>query len=129
MSESKGPKRNTVAIAIGVIIIVIIAGVALYFVFNALGVGKPSDVVVSGTVTTTGLGTSPQLVTFTSQSTGNPYVANANGGTYSITLPNRDTYSVTITYKVLGLTLGSTASAGTLNLDTTQSSITENWVG
>ena len=129
MSEGK-PKRNALAIAIGIIVIVIVVGVAGYFLYNAFGIGKPSDVLVSGTVTTTG--TYPQKITFTSESTGNPYVANVNAGTYSITLPNHDTYNATITY---GRTISSagviaaTANVGTLNLDTTQSSITENWVG
>jgi len=128
MGEKKGTKRNIVAIAIGVIVIVIVAGVALYFIFNTVGIGKPKDVLVVGFVTTARSATTPETITFTSLRNGETYVASATGGTYAITLPNGDSYSVTITWESHGVT-GGTANAGTLNLDTTQSSITENWVG
>ncbi len=117
-------------LAIGLIlaIIVIVIVVAMAVPGSVPGISKPSQVVLSGTVTTTGTGTSPEKITFTSETTGNNYVADANGGTYSVTLPNQDTYSVSITWKFLGIT-GGTADAGTLNLDSASATMTENWSG
>lgn len=138
MSEQTSGKKKSanrkIAIVIGVIVIVIIAGIALYYLYNTVGFIKPSEVTLTGTVTTTGANTRPEKITFTSSTTGNTYVATASGGgnpaTYTITLPNGDTYTVTITWvnTILGI-IGGNANAGTLNLNTFQSSITENWAG
>jgi len=94
--------------------------------------GKPGYVTVTGTVTTTGTGTNPEKITFTSEINGNPYVASCTGGgnpaAYTISLPNGDNYEVTITWQFLGVT-GGNANAGTLNLDTFDSTISMNWSG
>lgn len=77
----------------------------------------------------TGTGTSPESITFTSLKDGSTYAAEVDGGTpatYSINLPNGQSYSVTIKWKFLGIA-GGTANVGTLNLDTFKRSIAENW--
>ena len=120
---------SNVVIAIIVVCVVLVAVLGIYFASKGgIGIVKPKEVTLTGTVTTTGTGTSPEKITFKSLSDGQTYVANANGGTYSITLPNSDSYGVTITWKFLGIT-GGTADAGTLNLDSTEASITRNWAG
>jgi hypothetical protein len=127
MNEKRGVSNVVLAIAaIAIIVIGVVAYMAL--TTNSFAPAKPKEVALSGTVTTTGTGTSPEKITFTSEKNGNTYVANANGGTYSISLPNEDTYKVTITWKVLGIT-GGNADAGTLNLDTTEASMVKNWAG
>jgi len=60
-----------------------------------LQVVAPISVTVSGTVTTSGSGTTGTSVIFTSSS-GSTYPATTSGGSYSITLPNKDTYSATV---------------------------------
>lgn len=132
-SVKKGSNRK-IAIAITVVVILIIAGVAIYYLYNTVGIGKPSQVTLTGTVTTTGSYTRPEKLTFTSVTSSNTYVAACSGGgnpaTYTITLPNGDTYTVTIVYvnTLVGI-FGGNANAGTLNLNTHQSSITQNWAG
>jgi hypothetical protein len=114
-----------------VIIIVIIAG-GIYILSQTPGFGKPKEVTLTGTVTTTGTGTTPEKITFTSVRDETIYVAAVTGGnpgTYSISLPNGDSYSVKITWKILGLVTGGDADAGTLNLDTFEESIEKNWAG
>jgi hypothetical protein len=86
---------------------------------------KPDIVNLSGTVTT-GNGTSPQQIAFTSKTNGHYYIADAYSGNYLITLPNEDTYMVTLTWKNMSVTQGN-LSAGTLNLSSTTSTIIENW--
>jgi len=119
---------------IAVVVIVIIVGVAIYYIYNTVGIIKPSQVTLTGTITTTGANTRPEKITFTSVKTGYTYVATASGGgnpaTYTITLPNGDTYTVSIHWvnTILSIISGD-ADAGTLNLNTFQSSITENWAG
>jgi hypothetical protein len=44
-------------------------------------------------------------------------------------LPNEDTYTVTITWKAFGAIPGGDADAGTLNLNETEESIVRNWAG
>lgn len=117
------------AVIIGGIVTVL----AIYVIIQRPGFIKPKEVTLTGTVTTTGTGTIPEKITFTSMRDGKTYVAavvgGGNPGTYSITLPNGDSYKVTITWKILGLITGGTADAGTLNLDTFETSIEKNWAG
>lgn len=134
MSEKKGISNVVIAIVV-LCVVVIGVGLAVYFASNGgVGIIKPKEVTLTGTVTTTGTGTNPEKITFTSMSNNKDYVAACTGGgnpaPYSITLPNGDSYKVTITWKTLfGLITGGNADAGTLNLDSSQSSITENWAG
>ena len=117
-------------VLIGIAVFVLFAGL-LYFGMNG-GVGtiKPKDVTVSGTVMTMGIHTTPEKITFTSLSDKEDYTSACNGGnpsSYSISVPNGQSYNITITWKYVRLTTGGTADAGTLYLDETQSSITRNW--
>ena len=117
--------RN-IAIA-GVVIIAVIIVIALVTIVPIIA--KPTVVTLTGTVTTTGTGTTPERITFTSYKTGSTYVAAVYDHSYSIQLPNGETYKVKITYKFLGLITVGEADAGTLDLDSSESSIVRNWVG
>lgn len=55
----------------------------------------PATVTVSGTVSTSGSGTTGTNVVFTSSS-GSTYPGAISSGSYSVTLPNKDTYSATV---------------------------------
>jgi len=126
---SKGRSKWTIP---AIIIVVVVAALAIYVIVQTPGFIKPKEVTLTGTVTTTGTGTTPEKITFTSLRDGKTYVAAVSGGnpgTYTITLPNGDSYEVTITWKILGLLTGGTADAGTLNLDTFETSIEKNWAG
>lgn len=119
-------------IAAAVIIVIVIAMVSIYILSQTPGIGKPKEVTLTGTVTTTGTGTSPEKITFTCNRDGMTYVTavyGGNPGTYTISLPNGDSYSVKITWKILGIITGGDADAGTLNLDTFEESIEKNWSG
>ena len=87
---------------------------------------KPDIVNLSGTVIITGNGTSPQQIAFTSKTNGHYYIADAYSGNYSITLPNEDTYMVTLTWKNMSVTQGN-LNADTLNLNSPTSTMVENW--
>lgn len=94
MNEQTGEKRSSnrrIAIAVAVVFIVIILGAVVYYLYNTVGIGKPSQVTVSGTVTTVGDNTRPTKVTFTSVTTEQTYIAATSGGgnpaTYTIALP------------------------------------------
>lgn len=114
--------------------IVIVAAVTFYqFMYTPTtsAAGKPEAVELSGTVTTNRTAGIPQNITFTSMSDGTNYVAVCEGGgnpaDYSITLPNEDTYQVTVTSTVFGLIGGGGTDAGTLNLDETKTSLIKDW--
>jgi len=62
---------------------------------NILQAVAPISVTVSGSVSTSGSGTTGTNVIFTSSS-GSAYPASISGGSYSVTLPNKDTYSATV---------------------------------
>jgi hypothetical protein len=129
MNEKK--INSNVAIAFVVLCSVTVGvGLAVYFASNrGARIIRPKGVTVTGTVTATVAGTF-EKITFTSLSNGATYLTVANGETYSITIPNDDSYNVTIAWKLFGITGGNAtlnANEGTLNLDTTQPSVTENW--
>jgi len=117
---------KSIAIA-GIVIIVII--VVIEVVTGVPGIMKPKVVTLTGTVTTTGTGTTPERITFTSYKTGSTYVVAVYDHSYSIQLLNGETYKVKITYKFLGLVTVGEADAGTLDLDSSEPSIVRNWVG
>lgn len=73
-------------------------------------------VTVSGTVTTTGLGTHPTAIQFVNTVTGATFTAAVVSNSYSIELPNQQTYSVTVSWSGL---LGASGSfdAGTLRVN------------
>jgi hypothetical protein len=129
---SSSSRRNTKWIILAVAIIIIVVLFAAYIAFIMPRIDKPKEVTLTGTVTTTGTGTNPEKITFKSMRDEKTYVAGVSGGgnpgTYSIVLPNGDSYKVSITWKFFGIT-GGTADAGTLNLDTSATSIERNWAG
>jgi len=128
MQSQKQPsfRKSNIGTAAGVVIIAIIIAVAV--TTTVPGIVKPKIVTLTGTVTTTGTGTIPEKITFISYKTGNTYVAAVYDHSYSIQLPNGETYNVKITYKFLGLVTVGEADAGTLDLDSSEPFIVRNWV-
>lgn len=129
--------ENSRIILIGVVAIIILIGIAVVSIFGSnisgafLGIFKPSTVAVTGYVETVGTGTYPQKITFISHKTGNKYVSTMLNRArykvdYMINLKNLDTYKVKITWAVAGITVNE-CDAGTLNLDSFQSTIYRNW--
>lgn len=134
MTEKKRSGYRNIGIGIGIAVGVIIAVIAIYVVF--MTPTKPKEVMVSGAAYMSGTGKSPEKITFTSMRNGYTYVAFAYdirgvGGSYSISLPNGDSYKVTITWKAFDYlpSAGGNADAGTLNLDTSETEFYENWEG
>jgi hypothetical protein len=72
-----------------------------------------AEVYVSGTVTTTGFGTSPTQIQFVDQQTGLTYTGALSGTSYSISLQNEHSYTVTVYWQGLLYSSG-TYSGGTL---------------
>ena len=76
---------------------------------------------VSGTVTATGFEIPPTQIQFTNTATGLTYAATVQNGSYSISLPNQQSYNVICTWG--GLTFNATGIAisgiqmGTLNVN------------
>jgi len=133
MSESKGTSEGIVIVG-ALCAIAIVAAVTFYQFMDTPAIivaGKPEEVELSGTVTINRTAAIPQNITFTSISDGTNYVATCEGGgnpaDYSITLPNEDTYQVTITSKVFGLIHDGNTNAGTLTLNQTKTSIIKDW--
>ena len=93
-----------------VVLVVIVVGIAGYYLYSS---SSNSNVTVSGAATITGAPAQPVSVIFTS-GTGHVYVATVNAGNFdyfSISLPNFQTYSTTITLKG-----GGTCNAPTFSL-------------
>jgi hypothetical protein len=133
MNENRGNSEGIVIV--GVLCAIVIGAAVTFYQFmytpTTSAAAKPEEVVLSGTVTTNRTAATPQNITFTSMSDGTNYVAACEGGgnpaDYSITLPNEDTYQVTISSKVFGLIYGGAADAGTLTLDETKPSLAKDW--
>ncbi len=84
----------------------------LYFEFN---MEKYPMVTVTGTVKTVGLGTSPFRIDLKSNT--GTFSAEVTNGRYSVNLPNRATYQLTVSWKsVAGIQTG-TCNGGSLNLN------------
>ena len=66
-----------------------------------------ANIQVSGTVTTTGVGTSPSQIQFIDQQTGLTYTDSMSGSSYTITLQNEHTYDVVCYWKGLLYSTGS----------------------
>ena len=89
----------------------------------------PDSVLLSGTVATKTLGTTPKVISFVSASNNQTSNARVQDGHYSITLPNRDYYN---TYIEFGTVTGDVGSgkclAGAFGLFNVQEqAITANW--
>jgi hypothetical protein len=106
-----------------VVIVVLLLVVVVAFLIFRTSVGTQltyPNVLVSGTVSTLGIGTHPIRIDFASPS-GQVYSAQVNNGQYSISLPNNQDYSVTVTGAgALGYT--GSCSGGSLNLNVLASS-------
>jgi uncharacterized protein (UPF0333 family) len=107
------PKSNTSRNVVIVVLVVIAVGIVGYYLYSS---SSNSNVTVSGAATITGASgasAQPVSVIFTSD-TGHVYVATINAGNFdyfSISLPNFQTYSTTITLKG-----GGTCNAPTFSL-------------
>jgi len=105
--------RNVI-LAIAVILIIVLIVGFIYYSGYSNQLSYP-QVNVSGTINTVGAGTTPIRVDFTSSS-GSTYSAQVTNNGYSITLPNHDTYSVSVDYETIISSTG-TCSAGSLGLN------------
>ncbi len=91
----------------------------------------PDTVVVTGSVASNRAGAVPEKIVFTCQSSGSRFVSEVlggNAGNYSVTLPNRHYYAVTVTWATSGVD-GGTLTTDTLDLFSTESSLEVNWTG
>ncbi len=89
-----------------------------------------AKVFLSGTVTTTGLGTHPTGIKFVGVSSGQTFETGLDGNAYSINLPNQQTYRVTCSWAGLLWSSG-TFDGGTLNVNEGVGTIsmTQNFAG
>ena len=111
---------------ITVIIVLLLSGVAYYFSAGLTGI--PSSITVSGRVSTNDAGTNPKAVVFTNENSGQAYDTAVFNGQYSVSLPNQQSYTVTIEWS------GPTGANGTCNAGTVSlgqgagaSSLTGDW--
>ena len=130
MSERKGISSLLV---VGIVIIAIVVVVGLYYAFTTPGIIKPNEVMLTGSVTTTGTGTTPLQIKFTSINDNTDFyqincVGGGNPASYTINLPNQRSYRVTITWRGLLFNTGDT-DVGRLDLDTFDTSLTHDWAG
>jgi hypothetical protein len=71
-------------------------GVAVYFTYPHIG--SPRLVTVFGLVGTTGAGTVPDTVSFTSARSSVTYSAEVTSGSFTTKLPNYDSYNITVSW-------------------------------
>ena len=119
-------KSNTgrnVAIIVIVLLLVLVLAFLLFRTPLGTQISYP-QVQVSGAITTEGAGTHPIRVDFTSPSE-QVYSSQVNDGKYSITLPNNQDYSVTVTWSGLTGNTG-TCNGGALNLNVNANAYTFN---
>jgi hypothetical protein len=104
-----GSRSNKTRYAILAVFGVILVIVVIFLIEPAIII---QNVTVSGNVGTTGTGTTPSGISFSTN--GQSYSAPVISGTYSISLPNGHDFTVTITYKLLGVS--GTCQANSFNL-------------
>ncbi len=130
-------KRTTLALTVLLVLLfsVIILAIALNFISTtptSTAPLKPEYVTVSGTANNTdhfdyaSPTITPNTITFTSGKNGTTYETSFTGENYSLSLPNLDSYNVTINWQFNSI-YADDSYAGTLNLNTTETSITKNW--
>lgn len=88
---------------------------------------KPSRVVLTGLIQVTGADIAYEKVNFTSLRDNTTYVASVVSGVYNISLPNGDSYEVTIIAYFVGYPNGRAYAAGTLDLNTNETSLRRDW--
>jgi hypothetical protein len=114
-------------IVIAVVIIIGVVGLVGYLASRPGGiVERYPRVTVTGTVETVGFGTSPLRVNFKNIKTGEMFTAPVEKGRYSIALPNRASYEVTVDWSGIGGITSGTAKAGILNLNVDADTYTYN---
>ena len=126
----KSPQNRPKWLLPFILIAIIISIVGVYVVYNSLITPLPSSVTLTGTVTSANGLKVPELITFISLSSGSKfesYVSGGMSGTYAVTLPNENSYKVTVTWASKGD--GGTADLGTLNLNSNEAAFERNWVG
>ena len=88
----------------------------------------PDSVLLSGTVATKTIGTSPKVISFVSASNNQTSNAQVQDGRYSITLPNRDSFNAYIEFGTVTGDVGAgKCVAGGLILFTQSDSLVANW--
>jgi hypothetical protein len=88
----------------------------------------PKQVTVSGTFSTNGVGTTPVAIHFISSASGISYPGQTSGNSYTVVLPNPDTYTVKIDGSNFGGIGGGTCTAGNLPLyEQFPVSVVANW--
>jgi hypothetical protein len=92
--------------------------------FTLTVVSPPSTVTVSGTASTS-FGTTPYDIQFTNAS-GIGFIASVNSGSYSITIPNFETYKITIFYSSIAGT-GTCSVSDLLYLQTAPNTLTKDY--
>ncbi len=122
----KPKKAVGIGIAVVAVVVAIIIGIWAYSNFAPqYSQNIIPYVTVSGSASTTGAATKPVFIDFTSD-TGASTSANVAGGSYSITLANQHSYTMTIHYSAgFGITSG-TCNAGTLSVYSSSSSMQTN---
>jgi hypothetical protein len=130
--ESDDRRRLIFIFAIIVVVVVAVITVVAYLAYEASST-KPQEVMVSGTVTTVGMGTKPLEIKFTNVHNENDFyqincVGGGNPASYQISLPNQKSYTVSIKWQGVLFNTGDT-DVGNLNVDTYDSSLTHDWSG
>ena len=118
-------KRAILAVASSMLII---ASIAVYAVFTP-GLFKPSEVTITGAVTTPGVILNKIAFTNTGCGTRNEAVISsigANSGTYTISLDNEYSYNVSIAWN--NGTIVNEMEVGVVLVETFDESIEKNWV-
>ena len=121
-------KKSNTGRNIAIIILALIVIVVAVWFFSYSGYGNQltyPNVSVTGQITTVGFGTTPFRVDFTSSSSGSVFSAAVSGGYYSVSLPNHDSYTVTVDYDT-AISSTSTCNGGVLNLNLASSTDTFN---
>ncbi len=108
---------------------IIIALLAVYAFLTAPGILKPDEVIITGTISASGIAL--DKITFTNTKCGTKNVANIsstgdNSGIYSISLDNGYSYNVSITWNN-SETLLNQKEMGELFLDTFEKTIVKDW--
>jgi hypothetical protein len=109
-----------------VVLAVVVVGYLLLTLGTSLGHLTPSTVTVTGSVSTTGVGTHAVSVGFSSDD-GQVFNAAVVNGQYSVSLPNDHTYSVQIGWSGFGFSGICNAGSLPVNQGPGSSGLTNNW--
>lgn len=110
--EKSNPKSKKWLYALIGLAVVAVAAIGIYLSIPKI----PSQVTISGTVTTLGAGTHPTGIKFADTSSGQIFTLTVVGNSYSIALPNQKSYRITVSWSGLLGASGNT-DAGILNVN------------